>query len=266
MRLPKVANPVKKEDYMWVDKAGANLRRFMLDILDGDNLYQTTNPGKQKEFINKYFGDVDTGGLSKVTNSIDVDTLKIQKAESSVKTTEIKFLSTKSIKSVISEGSIVSFKGKNKDDKDIQRHFFIKSIGNDGYIYLIMSNSFGKFERYIDRLDGKRSFRKGDFSDLNTTESDSKYTRIKKDDFSYLLKLRDTTDDKINIKYIDSSKNIKEENITVLSSYWLTKAGEKTPTIFKADHNQLNSIIDQLGDKSNVQSFVSDPNIKITKI
>jgi hypothetical protein len=46
----------------------------------------------------------------------------------------------------------------------------------------------------------------------------------------------------------------------------LTKAGEKTPTIFKADHDQLNSIIDQLGDKSNVKSFVSDPNIKITKI
>jgi hypothetical protein len=48
----------------YIEKAGMNLRKFMNDLLDGDELYRTSSSGKeqgaQAKFLDKYFGYVAT--------------------------------------------------------------------------------------------------------------------------------------------------------------------------------------------------------------
>lgn len=267
MRIPNVPNPKGPKDYDIREKAGANLRKFMLDILDGENLYKTTSEGKQKDFINKYFGEVDEGTAGKLQKTGDTDSTKLQKEESEVTKTEIKFSNIDSVKNEMKVGLIFSMKGLNKDNKDVQRFFLIKEISNAS-VYLIMSNSFVRLKKYIDRLDGKIKFERGDFTDASIRiDSGARYTRIKQSEFESILKKG-----KISITSIDSTKEPKEDVISVTNLYWLTTGKEGEISIFNTASNekQLNSIIEQLDDKYKLESLIdSAPNsdsIKITKL
>ena len=63
MRFAKKTNPQGPEDFEYRDGAGAKLRTFITDILDGQDLYRTSDTrseerGAQSAFLEKYFGKI----------------------------------------------------------------------------------------------------------------------------------------------------------------------------------------------------------------
>jgi len=130
-----------------IEKAGANLRKFMTDMLDGDELYKTgkDTKGLQAKFLDKYFGykeddpnKTNFGGveeqeiISKTADAIPgaknllftKDPIKFEKNEDLAKT----FFAVSTNKSVI--------------------YFFIQEVVGD-VAYLTYSRSFKFFQRYI---------------------------------------------------------------------------------------------------------------------
>jgi len=130
-----------------IEKAGANLRKFMTDMLDGDELYKTgkDTKGLQAKFLDKYFGykeddpnKTNFGGAeeqesnSKIAEAIPgaknllftKDPIKFEKNEDLAKT----FFAVSTNKSVI--------------------YFFIQEVVGD-VAYLTYSRSFKFFQRYI---------------------------------------------------------------------------------------------------------------------
>lgn len=262
LRIPKVANPSKKEDYEYIEKAGSNLRKFMLDILDGENLYKTqSSSGKQKEFINKYFGDVDDRFRDEFDYKGDEKSKKLQKEVSEIDTTNLKFVNAKTIDTKfkdIKEGCFFALKGK-KGDTDVQRHFMISRISNE-YVYLAMANTFGRFRSYLMKLDGKRTLENGDFKSLSLQSTGVSYTKIRLTDFELLLNVG-----KVDIKSVNNNRELFDDIITIDDSYWLVTSKDQKK--YKVnDIKQLSSIIEQSNDVSGVVSLLKNSEgSKITK-
>ena len=271
LRIPKVPNPSKPEDYELRDKAGSNLRKMITDLLDGDDLYKigSGKEGKQNEFLEKYFGEPDDKAKKQVEkeglaygDDADVN----EDSSKNIKTVELSFSKPKSVK--LEKGTFFVIKGtKDKDGKPqiSQKSFFIVDSNDPKYLYVMLSGSFRKFNSYLDKsIKGKKKIennfpRKG--------ESEMFYSRIEKDT------IKNGLVGKIKIVSIKKgSKNKKEETITVNDVFYLcSKSPEgRGEVVYNIPSENLNDIIKHYKDEPDIKGLISaapsSDDIKITKL
>lgn len=238
LRMPIVPNPKKPEDYEYRENAGANLRRFMTDILNGEQLYKISGSGNDKgaqsTFLASYFGEPDPkteGELGKDTSftfdkedgdensknatTIDKNALHFSKINNKeISTNQFFVLHCNTIDE------------KGVESKPTYRFFHIsEKTNNDSY--LAMCNTFFFFGSY---LEGKK-VEKGD---IKTFVNQAKFTDEKKDFKSYFMKYTSAKNDifnslltpgsKFEIKYVGSdAKSPNTEKIKVIDAYWLAE-------------------------------------------
>jgi hypothetical protein len=262
IRIPKVPDPRRPEDYEFREQAGANLRKMITDLLDGDDLYKIgKDKGKQNEFLSKYFGEPDDK-TSEKTLSVGKDGEENLEIEKDIKPIELSF--SKPSKINIGIGSSFAIKGTSKAEKEgdipknVKRCFLV--VGTDPkYIYLMVSNSFGDFKGYLDKFGSIKI----DYDFISKSMSnDISYTRIEKELLPKLEggKLKITSTKK-------GSKEQSSETIIVKNSLFLLK---KDGELFTVDGEKLKEVIKSKGEEIDVESLISSKpssdNIKITKL
>jgi len=291
LRIADVPNPKNKEDYRYVEKGGSILRTFMTDILDGEELYKisgsSSNKGVQEKFLTKYFGDVSLEGQPDLTmtplegkeNSdnatlIDNNAIKLEfKKVSNNSITEKQYF--------VIDYKTINDKGELSDIK--KRYFYINDyLKSNGEYNLSYCGSFYFFYKYItnspnkEASDGrKKTVTKGSLDSLENSNTyrvkddntlkpyNMKYTRIKN------IKGLITPNQKMNFKSIKNDRrDIEDENIQVINSYWLCMKDIPWTMIYDVDKfNKMFTFGDsnKISDvKTHLGSSSSD--IKITQI
>jgi len=298
LRMPKVSNPSKQEDYEYRGNAGANLRKFMTDILDGEELYKisggSTEKGSQAKFLAKYFGEPDEktkvytkdeNGLftldredgeenSKNAKAIDANsiTLKFKKGivNKNLKANQFFVVICKTIKDNGEESANTTY-----------RFFQVVDISGNGNIYLSMCNSFFYFNGYLkdspnseqkegEPVDGrKKTIEKGDLEKLITqskfqTEDKKfrsyvmKYTTIKQEFINSLL----TSGNEFEINYIDKDKKEENEKVKIISGYWLVDDKSLPYTAYLTKEYLAKKITGGSNSIKDVSTHLKNANIK----
>jgi hypothetical protein len=235
IKMPLVPNPdpKNKKDWEYREKGGVNLRAFMTDIMDGEELYKLgggKDKGAQSAFLEKYFGSVksEVGPLSIGKDGEENAELQKQIDEKSKKISFTRGFQNKEIKA----GQFFVLEGKTENDKISNRYFFVTKV-TPNKVYLSYSNSFYFFEGYItdspnkeEKDQSKKKVEKGELTEFAKNskvkvdgEEKSvimKYTSVKSIDG--LLK-----PGKIKIKGVNKDGDVKEEEFTVEKFYWLTE-------------------------------------------
>ena len=266
LRMPLVSNPSKKEDYEYRDNAGANLRKFMTDILDGDALYKISGHGSEKgaqaKFLAKYFGEPDEKTKVYMDKgegfTLDrEDGEENSKNASAIEASSIPLKFKKSANKTTKQNQFFTLSYKTIDDKGVEgdvlkyRYFYIAEKSKSGNSYLAMCNTFYYFQKYVidapngeakpdQPIDGrKKIINKGDLSKLNIS---SNFTKDKKF-FSYLMHYTSIKNElldsistpgiNIEITSIGSDNKAQSEKIKIIDSYWLVddKSIPYTPNI-----------------------------------
>ena len=286
LRIPNTPNPKTPDDYDLRDKAGANLRKMITDMLDGDDLYKIGgskgDKGKQNEFLEKYFGAPDEETKDKVNKSgLSEKGDGEENADSSKKIEEskIKLKFSKSDDISSDEGTFFAISGTKKTKKDeeakvVYRYFFILNSKSDpDWIYLAYSESFREFKRILDRTPNKKEIESGDMGKLlNSPGKVIFYTRVNSSEFNNLMT------GKVNIQSIGTDYNeSKSEKIEIKSTYKMTQVlGDgkiKTLNILSDDEsskniNELLANLDEVPSNkisSHISSAPDSQNIKISK-
>jgi LysM repeat protein len=229
---------------------GANLRKFMTDMMDGDNLYKSKagysegGQGTQARLLDKYFGDADDKSKQELEKS--GGTFEPGEGKEAAAIAEAAAKGATNIKPTKCEeavsdndpnkkalfpipDSFLIIKGKSEDGTEIKRAFFIQKI-DGGYVYMQYSKTFGVFKGYLDKIDGKKNFEAGDLN-ISTNKDFIFYTKIKTNDFEKLL-LKPGT---ISIgRLIPGKEEIKTDKIELIQSYWVTKEVEGKNIVFGA--------------------------------
>ncbi len=237
LRLPKVPNPSKKEDYEFREGAGAKLRTFMMDMLDGDELYKDgTTAGAQKRFIEKYFGELKDGEVKDTTipgsNDATVNAGTSNGVSSS--TQIVKFTKNQIVNAPWKKGMIFAAltteTDKDGNPVDVTRYFMIEGPNSVSFC-----KSMFFYDKLItksensDPLDGRKwKVEKGDLIKMEeraqgTDKFEMRYTKDKKALDQIFKK-----DNKLTITYntgaskdTDNTKSFKIKEIL-----WLGKIGE----------------------------------------
>ena len=234
IKMPLVPNPDPKNKKNWEyrEKGGVNLRAFMTDIMDGEELYKmnSNEKGAQSKFLEKYFGSINSEIPPTSIGKDGEENLKLQK-EINDKAKKISFsrgFQNKEIKA----GQFFVLEGKNESDKITTRYFFVTKV-TPNRVYLAYCNSFYYFESYISdcpnqdpKDQSKKKVEKGELAEFlknskvkidgNEMQVIMKYTYSK--GLENILK-----PGKINIKGLDGEGKIKDEEFTVDKFYWLTE-------------------------------------------
>lgn len=228
---------------------GANLRKFMTDMMDGDNLYKSKagysegGQGTQAKLLDKYFGDADekskielekNGGAFEPGEAAESAKLAEEAKKGAITITPTKWENAVSDADPNQKASIVipeSFfiiKGK-LDGEEVKRVFFIQKV-EGAYTYMQYSKSFGVFKGYLDRIDGKKNFEAGELN-ISTNKYDVYYTKIKTNDFSKIFLSAGT----ISIGRMTPGKeDVKEDKIELAGTYWITKEVDGKNVVFSA--------------------------------
>lgn len=148
-----------------IEKAGSNLRKFMSDMLSGDEFYKTAG-GKdgdnlQAKFLDKYFGYKDGsdpdktnfGGQEEQETNNGVALAMPEKIEAQFTREPVKYESDDKLKNTF-------FAVKTKGDDKIY-YFFIQDVVG-GIAYLVYCRSFYFFNKYITESGKKVKISKGD--------------------------------------------------------------------------------------------------------
>jgi hypothetical protein len=222
--LPIKPNPRydKIEDWKTLENGGENLRKFILDMLDGDNLYRVSNKdGKQSKFLDKYFGDTKHISKDLVDASNNNDELV---KYSKIETKKYKFVEKDKI-DITKKGFIFILKGKTSVDdenKNITRYSMF--IGNSGnYNYFILSKKFGKIIEIFNKMDGKKELStKSDLLKIDKDNFELRFTRTKENISDILDKEKS-----ISIKSINKNKKSVSNNIEIDNLYLLVDESGK---------------------------------------
>ena len=223
---------------------GANLRKFMTDMLEGETLYKSKSGygeggrGAQATLLDRYFGTPDettAENLKKVAESEEVEVNTNTAKE--VMDGAVKIKPTKISDSINSDGTTAEYPiqksyliVKGKDDKggDVTRIFFVQWI-TSAYVYLQYTKTIGSFIKYWDGLDGKKELLDGPIKHNRGTKSKIYYTKIERKDFNALL----LKTGKISIGFIDKDKLVvTTEVIDTGMTYWLTMEKEGKNIVF----------------------------------
>jgi hypothetical protein len=222
---------------------GANLRKFMTDMLDGETLYKSKSGygeggrGAQATLLDKYFGapdEADAKGVKAATENAEVE--ENEKMAKNATENAVKIKTTKISNSINADGTTADFairksyliiKGTNKDG-GLQRTFFVQDI-DEKYVYLQYSKTIGSFIKYWDGLDGKKELVDGDGPNYIKDPSKIYYTKIEKRNFNALL----LKPGKISIGYIDGEKQEEfQDVIDTQMTYWLTMEKDGKNIVF----------------------------------
>lgn len=266
IRIPKVPDPQKPEDYELRENAGANLRRMITDLLDGDDLYKIGKgeKGKQNEFLSKYFGDPDEKSSGK-TLAVGNDAEENKNVSEDIKTIKLTF----STSSKINPGKGLSFaiegfyKDKDQESKKYKRCFFV--VDEDPkYLYMIMSTSFDPFKKYLDKFGKIEINYNGVRKSLSEGTDKISYTRIEKDMIDKL---------KGQIKIVSLKRGTKDkESSEIINIQKCLYLNGEDGSSFKMDSNELSQAIKASGEITDHKKWFasinpdSDPKIGITKI
>ena len=264
LRMPKVSNPSKMEDYEFRENAGANLRRFMTDILDGEELYKisggsSADKGTQAKFLEKYFGEPD----EKTKDELGKETaFAIDKEDGDSNSENATKIDKNSLKLIFKKTSNKEFKTNQffaiyckvidengNESKPTYRFFQLAEVGKNGITYLSMCNSFFFFEDYLKSAPNKdeKDARKKtiDKGDIQTLINQSKFTASDKSFKSYYMKYTNIKNELMNsllipgskfeVTYINKDQNPQKEKISIIDGYWLTEEVDGKPQIYTAN-------------------------------
>lgn len=268
-----VGTKIKVGDEL-IDKAGSNLRKFMSDMLDGEELYKTgkDSQGAQAKFLDKYFGyNADPNKISEQTNFDGKEEENERGKVANNMPKEVNIMFTKDPIKFDSNDDLKKtfFSVVTKDGKVY--YFFIQDVVGDT-AYLVYSRSFYFFEKYISQSGNPNKLEKGDLPRLNKDKvsdegtdkaSDYRLKATKKKienlvgkdgvfklsggyDITYLLKY----DGKSNNPNTKSVLSEKPEVVNIQSCYTLfqntkdveTTAGKSRFVLNKDISNQINTI------------------------
>jgi hypothetical protein len=226
----------------YIEKAGMNLRKFMTDMLDGDELYKSgtsaDSKGAQSKFLDKYFGykstedgkdtyysDNDRDTVTDLANSIDTVELSLENGFS----TGIEIKDIKDLKYTFFS-LLVEVGGGNP-----QRYYFQIQDVKDNYLYLNYSKT-AYYMKEVLRISSRTTVKLDkDMKESDPTQNDKEPWEI----FATRVKFTDlftkdgkflTGEIKIEslVKKTDDKTNNKTGEIKVVS--------QKTWTLKMANH------------------------------
>ncbi len=238
------------------EKAGANLRKFMTEMLDGDKLYGGgSGEGTQAKLLNKYFGEPDEEaknaektGFASTKEEFDENRKRAENVMKSAMKLKPKKMDGQRMKKM----SFFVIKGKDGEGNDIQRSFFVQDFDGNNNAYLQYSSNFFDFNRYLSKIEGKREIEDGDIQLNRRTASKIKYTKVKKDLVDIMTK-----PGKIKISYFDDQKNLGEEEIQIDSVYWLTSEDEnKKAAIYEVPKEQKKAMTDGIKSSGGISNII----------
>lgn len=268
---------------------GANLRKFMTDMMDGENLYKSKagysegGKGSQAQLLDKYFGEADEKSkseLDKTGGAFEAG----EGAENAKKAEEIKKVAVvikptkwenavrdndpgKRADVAVPESFFV-IKGK-MDGQEIKRAFFIQKI-DGGFTYMQYSKSFGAFKGYLGKIDGAKTFEDGELN-ISTEKRDVYYTKIKTDDFDKIFLSPGT----ISVGRMTPGKeDVNVDKIELIGTYWITKEVDGKQVVYGAiqkgaqigtDDKKRKQLEDALGDTKSIVSKIISKNDVITE-
>ena len=174
-----------------INEAGANLAKFMRDMLDGEELYRTEHnqPGAQAKFLEKYFGytQTDPDKIARDTNYGGMDEQKyISNNSKGIKDINIQF-SKEAIKFdtyADLKGSSFAISAIKDDGTKIMKYFLIQEI-DDKNAYVSYSTGFGYIKDYmtgnvkIANLKGDLPTDKVEYSHLNNQSEEYQIKAVK---------------------------------------------------------------------------------------
>ena len=218
------------------EKAGANLRKFMTDLLDGDSLYGdggkgAEGKGAQAKLFDKYFGSPDDAAQAALNNNGAATKTEGEETGGAAKAAmegALDLSMAKKDNAVIMPRTFFAVKGKNKEGEEVKYSFLITSIDSE-ICYMHLSSSFNVFKRYMDAIDGPKKTLKDGQLKLNTSSVKEIYfLRVdkKKDIKEKLMR-----PGKMTITCINKNRIAKEIEITVDAAYWL--CDEKTKEVYQ---------------------------------
>jgi hypothetical protein len=233
--------------------AGKALREFMLDMLDGDELYKSDG-GKdggsaQKKAINKYF-DIDEKGIK--TESISISSgngndlkTNVENA-TNIKESKMSFVERPDgipgdPKSLV--GSFFALSGKDDKGEIVTRYFYINSI-DSGLLYITHTRNTWFYQKYLSEQNGPKMTiveKDGIGRPMNGPSGSGLHlTKIGVNEF---LKLKVGNKIKINSKNINSED--KTFQLTIDKRLFLSKEGEGNKWSFYkiSDFDKLNRLL-----------------------
>jgi len=144
-----------------IDKAGANLRKFMTDMLDGDELYKTGKDAKglQAKFLDQYFGYKDGNDPDKTNFGGAEEQENISKVAESIPDAKNLLFTKDPIKFESNDDLAKTFFAVSTNKSVI--YFFIQEVVGD-IAYITYSSSFHFFEKYITQSGIPNKLAKGD--------------------------------------------------------------------------------------------------------
>jgi predicted CopG family antitoxin len=274
------------------DNAGAILRQMILDLLDGEELYKSSDSGStagtQKKYLNKYFGEVtddvdikDESVSDKDPKTGNPDTEDIGPIADAIEELKYVFVRREEVKEDLNSGKFdgMSFqvKATNEKGEDVRFYFNIQDFQKDFY-YLTYSRTFYYHNAYLKSqvkggsptVSREDSIKNGAQVKLEKESFGIFGTKIKKQDLiDFILKRKE----KFEINAIDSKGKSDErgKTISVKDIHFLSKQGgekgKEKYTLYKnTDMAKLRVSIDQTsGFKNILDSLKSDENISKSK-
>jgi hypothetical protein len=226
------------------EKAGANLRKFMTDLLDGDSLYGEgggkEGKGAQAKLFDKYFGNPDDAAQTALNNNgaaTKTEGEETGAAAAAAMEGALELSMVKKDNAEIRPRTFFTVRGKNKEGVVVNYSFFITSIDSE-ICYMHLSSSFTAFKRYMDGIDGPKKTLKDGQLKLNTSSvRDILFLRVdkKKDIKEKLMK-----PGKMTITCIDKNKAPRDIEITVSDAFWL--CDEKTKEVYQVPESALQKL------------------------
>lgn len=212
--------------------AGALLRKLIVDFLDGEKMYKGESGqgkgGVQKQFLDKYFGDVagdelENAGLGFTKDEVSANA----KLSNEIPTLLLKFEKIDIPKNL--RRMFFRIKGKDGDNMDTTKYFFVQEVKGD-MVSIVYSKKFGDFKKYI--LFGLRND-KGELNPIpsfnfgiDDATSEIYATKIKMDKLTKLIKGEEQVE-------LTGKNTNKEEKTTKL------KAAESTLWLMNSDKKEI---------------------------
>jgi hypothetical protein len=154
----------------YIDKAGSNLRKFMSDMLEGDEFFTKSKDGggPQSKFLDKYFGYKETEDKDLAYEGTNEMTEINSVARNMPKPVEVRFVKNK-IPYTDSKELVGTFFGiKNPDNE--YKFFYIQKIDGD-YAYVLISNGFGDFKNQFTNTDTSKAKYNGKDSEVTLKDN-----------------------------------------------------------------------------------------------
>lgn len=275
----------------YIEKAGSNLRKFMTDMLDGEELYKGGSgkeQGAQAKFLDKYFGyKADTEGKDTYYSESDREAvtslsgnIKNVVLEAKQSNVAVKFKDAGDLL-----GTFFKLTLKKGNDPSIGYYFYVQAVAGN-MLYLSFSNTAFYMQQYIKQEKGTsvilpNGFRKekaGDYgpyaiyaTNINSEilfKEDGSVVLPKNIDMSFIMKKKKSTEDGEREKNDNSIGNVQysvseKETYTVEEAVIIVQEGSEER--IKASYNSAYRAMQDHGGFKDISSIPEMKNAGIKK-